>query len=332
LLIVIYSGWWWLAARSFTARIDNWIATEQAKGAKITPLKVSVGGYPAAFTVKLTGLTLAWPSGLGFNAQSLKVRTHPWSPKSFKINATGGFTLTLPPGGTRPSLTVAGETLRGHTLFYDSAIPLTVDLAADTVTGSTAGPDTPASQELTIATVKLKGSRPETQPVQDTDIAYDLSLKLIDLSARSLANNPLGATINQIALHPQLMGIPPVTWDASGLKAWRDAGGTVNLPDLYLRWGQLGLSGNGTLALDKDSQPEGAFTAHLSGFNEALDSLSAAGWIKLSAASIAKLALGIAAHPGPDGKPVVDAPITIQNRHISLGPAKLGQLPELKLD
>src|SRR5271154_441334 len=86
------------------------------------------------------------------------------------------------------------------------------------------------------------------------------------------------------------------------------------------------------MALGKDMQPEGAFTAHLSGFEQALDSLAAAGWMKLSAASLAKLALGIASHPGPDGKPSVDTPLTIQNRHISAGAIKLGQVPELKLN
>jgi hypothetical protein len=85
------------------------------------------------------------------------------------------------------------------------------------------------------------------------------------------------------------------------------------------------------LALDKDMQPEGAFTAHLTGYEQAIDSLAAAGWIKLSAASIAKLALGIASRPGPDGKPSVDTPLTIQNRRISAGAIKLGQVPELKL-
>ena len=64
----------------------------------------------------------------------------------------------------------------------------------------------------------------------------------------------------------------------------------------------------------------------------ALYFVAAAGWIKLSAASIAKLALGIASHPGPDGKPSVDTPLTIQNRHVSAGAIKLGQVPELKLN
>src|ERR1700722_2997098 len=50
LVIVAYSGWWWLTARTLTGRIDQWIAGEQAKGAKITPMAVLVGGYPFAFS------------------------------------------------------------------------------------------------------------------------------------------------------------------------------------------------------------------------------------------------------------------------------------------
>ena len=248
------------------------------------------------------------------------------------MNAAGGFTVTLPPGDKRPPLTLAGETLRGHAGFADGPVPLTMDLSADTVSAATGATDAPGVKELTVATVEFTGSRPSTAPAADTDIAYDLSLKLIDLSAAALEGNPLGGAIQRVGLHLQLMGKPPVAWDAAGIRAWRDAGGTVNLPDIALQWGQLDLSGNGTLALDADAQPEGAFTAHLTGFEQALDSLAAAGWIKMSAASIAKLAMGIAAHPGPDGRPQVDAPVTIQNRHISLGPAKLGQVPELKLD
>jgi len=62
-----------------------------------------------------------------------------------------------------------------------------------------------------------------------------------------------------------------------------------------------------------------------------VDSLAAAGWLKLGAASIAKLALGITSHEGPDGKRSVDTPISIQNRRISAGAIKLGQMPEMKL-
>ncbi len=276
-------------------------------------------------------MNLAEPNGLAFTSQSLKLRSRPWSPRGFKVNAAGGFTLTLPPGTRRPALRIAGETLRGHARFSDTPLPLAVDLSADTMTMSEPG-DAQGDSELTVATVEFIGSRPATEPKADTDIAYDLSLKLIDLSTPALEGNPLGGTINLTQLHTQLLGVPPETWNNAGIKTWRDAGGTVNLPDMALKWGQLDIGGNGTLALDADMQPEGAFTVKLTGFEQALDSLAAAGWVKLSAASLAKLALGIASREGPDGRRTVSAPLTIQNRHISLGPAKLGQVPELKLD
>ena len=332
LVIVAYSGWWWLTAHSLTARIDQWIAAEQGKGAKIIPTAVSVGGYPFAFSVKLTNVSLAWPGGFGFSSQSLKLRNRPWSLGSFKVNATGGFEIALPPGTSRPVLVVDGETLKGHASFQDTAMPVALDLTADTVSASTSTADGPANREMTVATVEFDGTRPTTTPTTDTDVAYDLSLKLIDLSAPALEGNPLGGTINQTALHLQLLGVPPAQWDDAGIKAWREAGGSVNANAFSLQWGQLAISGNGTLALDKEMQPEGALTTHMTGFEQALDSLAAAGWIKLSAASIAKLALGIASHPGPDGKASVDTPLTIQNRHVSAGAIKLGQVPELKLN
>jgi len=278
-------------------------------------------------------VSLGWPNGFAFSSQSLKLRNRPWALRAFKVNATGGFEIALPAGTTRPPMVFDGETLKGHASFGDTAMPLTMDLTADTVSASeTSAENTPPNRELTVTTVEFDGTRPTVTPTSDTDVAYDLSLKLMGVSAPALEGNPLGSRIDQTALHVQLLGRPPAAWDSAGIKAWREAGGAVNLNALSLQWGQLGLSGNGTVALDKDMQPEGAFTAHLTGYEQAIDSLAAAGWIKLSAASIAKLALGIASHPGPDGKLSVDTPLTIQNRRISAGAIKLGQMPELKLD
>jgi len=288
--------------------------------------------------LKLKDVSLAWPNGFGFSSQNLKLRNRPWALRTFRVDAIGGFEIALPAGTTRPALVFDGETLKGHASFGDTAMPLTMDLTADTVSAShtsaesTSADNAPPNRELTVTTVEFDGTRPTETPTADTDVAYDLSLKLIGVSAQALEDNPLGSKIDETALHVQLLGKPPAVWDDAGLKAWREAGGTVNLNALSLQWGQLGLSGNGTLALDKDMQPEGAFTAHLTGYEQAIDSLAAAGWIKLSAASIAKLALGIASHPGPDGKLSVDTPLTIQNRRISAGAIKLGQVPELKLN
>jgi hypothetical protein len=347
-MLVVYSAWWWLAARDIETQADRWIAGQIAAGATITPARVSVGGFPFAFSIKTTGASLAWPDGLGFASQGLDLRAHPWSIRTVKVGITGGYTISVPPGTTRPALAVAGETLRGRVRFGDGAVPLALSLRSDTVsvtqtahpalssTGESAtgesGNGESGGRELTIASLEANGSRPDTPPTRDTDIALDVSLKMTDLSAAAIETNPLGGAIKETRLHAQLLGVPPVTADAAGLMAWRDAGGTLNVPELAVQWGPLGISGNGTAALDKNMQPEGAFTASVTGFAEALDALSAAGWIKMSVASLAKLGLGIASRPGPDGKAVVKTPVTIQDRHISLGAFRLGQVPPLKLD
>src|SRR5882762_6124453 len=82
-VIVAYTGWWFYAASVISTGISNWIASEQAKGAKISPATASIGGYPFAFAVKLQNVALSWPSGFGFTAQNLKVRSHPWAIRNF---------------------------------------------------------------------------------------------------------------------------------------------------------------------------------------------------------------------------------------------------------
>ncbi len=285
----------------------------------------------------MVDVAFSWPSGYGFTAQSLKIRARPWSPRRFRISAAGGVSAILPygpapDGAPRPAVTVAGETLRGHATFRESAWPAAIDLTADTVTATRNLPGGASGRELSASTVTLSGSLPETPPKADTDVAGDLTLRLLDLSAPALEGNPLGATIRQTDLHLQLLGIPPGAIDPAGLKAWRDAGGSIDLLNLSIQWGQLGLTANGTMAFDANMQPEGAFSAQLTGFDQTIDALAGAGWIRPGSVGLAKLALGLAAMPGPDGKQTVKTPLTIQNRHISLGPVKLGQMPELKIE
>ncbi len=46
-------------------------------------------------------------------------------------------------------------------------------------------------------------------------------------------------------------------------------------------------------------------------------------------ARLARLALGMLAKPGPDGRPEIATSFTIQNGEMFLGPAKLGKVPRI---
>ena len=333
--IAAYSVWWWLTARTLQARVDGWVAEQRLAGTLIAPEHFSVGGFPLSFSVSADAVLVKWPKGFGVASRNLTVSAHPWSPLHFKVVATHGFSVALPPGTERPAYILAGETLRGGVTFGDGDQPKELKATADSVTATHAGAEANGGQErpeLVIATLELAASRPDKPPAADTDVGLAVSVHAMSVSAASLDGHPLGSSIAEAALEAQIMGPLPVTTDAAGLKAWRDAGGNVDVTNLALHWGPLAINGKGTLALDSDMQPEGAFTAHLTGWDKTIDALTAAGWIKLGPASLAKLALGVASQPDANGQAAVDTPLTIQSRRISVGSLKLGTVPELKLD
>jgi hypothetical protein len=87
------------------------------------------------------------------------------------------------------------------------------------------------------------------------------------------------------------------------------------------------MTANGTFALDRALQPEGALTAVIEGYGAIVDALVAENGIRPGDALLAKLGLAVLAKPGPDGKRQITAPVTIQDGEISIAGFRLGKLP-----
>lgn len=115
------------------------------------------------------------------------------------------------------------------------------------------------------------------------------------------------------------------------LAAWRDDGGTVEVQSAEIDWGPLSAKAAGTLALDGQMQPVGALTATIKGYGAAVDALVAGNAMRPGDATLAKFAMSALAKPGADGKPRLEAPLTLQNGYLFLGPAKIARLPEVGL-
>jgi len=94
-------------------------------------------------------------------------------------------------------------------------------------------------------------------------------------------------------------------------------------------WGGLRVSGSGTLALDEQLQPMGAFSGSLAGVDQLMTALVSAGRMRAGDARLARVALTMLAKPGADGKPEIATSFTIQNGEMYLGPAKLGAAPRI---
>jgi hypothetical protein len=136
-------------------------------------------------------------------------------------------------------------------------------------------------------------------------------------------------TVDELGFGVTLMGALPAGPPKEAAAAWRDSGGTLELDHLDLRWGAIGVSGSGTLALDADLQPEGSVSGAISGYDQLLNALVAGGRVKASDARMARLALSMLAKPGPGGRPEIATSFAIQNGQMLLGPARLGPAPHI---
>ena len=111
------------------------------------------------------------------------------------------------------------------------------------------------------------------------------------------------------------------------LARWRDERGTLEVERFRLAWGRLLATASGTLELDPALQPTGTLTATLDGYAEVLDTLVADGTMRAGDAALAKVALGLLAKPGADGRMQIQTSVRIERSDVFLGPARVAHLP-----
>ena len=96
---------------------------------------------------------------------------------------------------------------------------------------------------------------------------------------------------------------------------------------MSVQWGPLGAAGDGTFALDTALQPEGAMSMTLTGYEAAIETLVAQGFIEPQQAAIARTVMVALQKTPDDGGPAeVTLPVTLQDRTLSVGPIKFARL------
>ena len=141
----------------------------------------------------------------------------------------------------------------------------------------------------------------------------------------------LGNTIARLGFESQVLGGMPEAMDRAALSVWRDKGGTVEIKNLSLEWGPARIQASGTAALDTTLQPEAALSASIAGYEETVDALVDAKLIAAQMADGVKLVLSMLARGArPGERPTINVPLSIQNRTLFVGPARLMRLPAVK--
>ncbi|HLZ65076.1 MAG TPA: DUF2125 domain-containing protein [Aliidongia sp.] len=322
-LVALYSALWLLLAHRAERAVDAYMARQRDEGVNLSAATETLGGFPFRIEVRLTGIVADGlphePNG-HLTVPSAFAWAHPWHLSEWRFALLGGSSIELPQGR------ITFDLLGGHAgpILGPGATPGgdLADFHVDNVSMSSGG------RTMQVSHANLTVRLPPTAPHVHEEPLFSLAFQARKISLPN-AVAPLGQVVDHLQLEGTWRGPLPPGGLPAALAGWRDDGGTIDLQSVDLGWGALTLSADGTMALDKDLQPLGAFSARIMGYDAVLDALIANGSLKPNEAALVRMGLSMMALRGADGTPQLKSPLTIQDSAVFLGPARLAKLERI---
>ena len=156
------------------------------------------------------------------------------------------------------------------------------------------------------------------------NLKLSISTKLMNIE-KLLNKDPIDhpLSINFVA---DLSGFKSELPFPKSLAAWRDGGGVLEVRLLKIDWPPIFAELEGTLTIDEEMYPLGAFSSRISGYREAINDMVELEWLKKKKAALALFMLDLLSSSDEKGEKQLKAPITLQNKRLSVGPASLLKL------
>jgi len=324
---VAYSAAWFYGAAKVREAAAEWVAQREAAGMVADYDQLAVDGFPFVFRITVAGPYFASAAvpGAGarrawsWRASRAVAELTPWRWRHPRIDLAGTHRIELG-GAAAASMEVQVGMLTADLLLNDALRPRDVSVDALDLTVHASRADFDGS--VGRMTFHLSRSGAQTASHLKSTVAFGLSLQ--DAALPKVLNLVLGHDLKRLFVEGTLQGLVPPGPLPASLASWRDAGGTVEIAELDVRYGPMSAQANGTVALDGELQPMGALTAQFSGFFETVDQLQRAGLVRARDATMARLVLGaLARGTAADGSPAVQLPLSVQDRTLAVGPVSL---------
>ena len=316
---------WNALTGAIEAGMAAWAEDRRAAGWDVSHGPPERHGWPFAAAVRIPGLAIASgpaaPVAFVWQAGTAEARIAPPDLHQVDIDLPDPQMLLVE--GTE--LRFAAERLALRFRVEGGAPPSGGSLEALRLRVATPGLLPERSAEVAALSGRL-ATRPDAT---EAEAALILTLSVEGLVLP--VDAPLGRLVEQAALTLTASG--PVTGRRSPrqrAEVWRDAGGTVALSDVTLRYGPVRAEGEATLALDAALQPMGAGRIAMTGHEAALAALLQTGAITRATAVQAGLALRVIQRvPEGGDEPRVELPLLIENRRLAVLGIPLMRLPRL---
>jgi hypothetical protein len=332
----LYTGGWFFLSAELRGGIDSWIAQQKKSGLDIRYASHQRGGFPFAIKMIFDQPVIASDRKLTsfvWQGQQAIITVKPWNIRDGHIDLSGPQKIGIVRNGKT-------STWQGHAGLFTADINFKsrtqIQLALNFGQVDMKSKDDKAQSEPQRVQlhrgriVVLQNSKNNTtEKTPSLVFAADLTQLHVPKSVPII----LGHQFKKIAVKSSVFGSLPRTIHLLPLTAWRDAGGTIEIDHFEVDHGPLNLKTKGTVALDENMQPMGAFSSQIYGFSEVISVLQNRNLIKSNVALTAHLVLGVmATRQGADKRPRLDVALSVQNQKLFIGPLAITKLPPIKWD
>lgn len=318
---------WSHLADQVAAQAEAWIEGERRQGREVSYESRRIWGFP--YRLSLTLNKAKWsdprlPLAPQLEADEITAHLQLWNREHVIFDLPGKQSATWRDSGDEYRIGLAAERFRAS-LVTDGAgnwLRIATDLTKPHLQGPAGGA---MRGEWTAEKLLLHARRAGNVP-PDLDLALQVDQGLLPQQAEK----PFGRSLRSLRLTGNLRGGFYGTTREDLLASWRDAGGVMDLSTIALTWGDLGINGTGSLAIDRDFRPLGAMSGTSAGALRAIDKLANNGLIDQPTAETAKRLL-LEQEERFDGRglPLRDIALTAQDGRLSLGTVPLLSVPSV---
>lgn len=322
--ISAYTGYWFYARELASSIIDDWAIQQRAEGYEVTYSAPVFSGYPLLIRAVLDQPHVK-RNDFVWRSERLSIESQPWNFSRLRVDIQGKQWVTLAHDPAPFVLTPAKAAIVAK-LSSDGSIAEASVLLRDLLI--TQADNTALSQ---VSELWLEAIAPNDVPQEHTDNNLSVSVSAVDITLPEAAAGPLGRNVSKLRADIKLKGAIPNAALGEALEIWRRSGGTLDVDWLHVIWGTFDIRAKGTVALDAQARPLGAFSTDIRGHSQALDALVSHAVLEQKTATLAKLGLSLLTKtPTDGGAPVLSVPVTAQDGHLYAGPVKIFELPPLR--
>ena len=323
--LVLWCGWWFLAAKGQEAAWAAWIEDRRSVGWVAETEDIGVRGFPNRLDTTITDIELADPvSGWAWSAPFFQVLMVAYQPNHIIAVLPQEQLVSAP----QDTVAVTNESMRGSVVFAANT-RLSLDrLRAEIIDLNVNGSGWEAA--LDQANLAINRLDPEDAPEHSYALGFDAANLTLPVAFKKRLD-PAGLLPAAFeTAHVDLVAAFDAPWDRLAIEGPKPQPTAISVKDINVAWGELKLSARGLIDVDARGFASGDLEIEARNWREILNLAVQSGILPADLASSIEGGVNLLTSFTRDPS-TLNLPLTFSRGQTLLGPIPVGPAPRLTI-